>query len=267
MVHSLAWHPHGKLLAVACRESPGRCRLWNTETGKEHAALVGHKSQVMYCTFNPTGDLLATHGWDSTTRLWDPAGGKLLVSFPGWCRNFSQDGRHLAFLDDKSGEIGYWEVAAGRECRTLHAFSEKGSGPWHVDIHPRGRLLASASEDGVRLWNLSTGQEMARLNAGDSRTALFLTSGDLVTFGQAGLLRWRVAEEPAGDTYRIGAAKLLARMQTPTHYSNARLSRDGRKLVAIGGPRQVMVLNPRANASNLSHVVGANEDFLEKVQV
>jgi WD40 repeat protein len=241
---SLSWHPHGKVLAIACQDQTPSCYLWNIEKEEMHARLVGHNSQVTRCVFNHAGDLLATHGWDDTTRLWDPTNGKLLVSISGLGTQFGKGDRSLAFEDHKLGKFGYWEVAAPRELRTLHAYSEIGSGPWSVDIHKDGRLLAAAGDDGVRLWDLASGRELSLLKVGMSRTSHFLTGGDLVTHSASGLQRWPVGVEQETGVYRIGVPALLAKVESSPHYSNACLSDDGRRLAFVATPRQVWVIDP-----------------------
>src|SRR5262249_11884869 len=144
--------------------------------------------------FNHSGDLLASVGWDGMVRFWDPLSGKQLVSspFPDGSRvQFSPDDQLLAFMRNGS-KIGLLEVATGHECRTLHGHTGY-KGPWGVDFSPTGRLLASASHDGVRLWDLAFNKEIALLPVGPSHSVLFLPDGtSLIAFGPSGLWRWPV---------------------------------------------------------------------------
>src|SRR5262249_33922982 len=141
----VAWHPSGRLLAAAADK---RVFLWNVDTGKPHAILTGHHNAVTDCSFNHAGDVLASTGWAGTTWLWDPIAGKELVSIPGHFLQFSADDRFLAYAVWQT-EVGIWEVARGRECRTLCASDQEPHGPWAVVFHPKGRQLASSHDDGV----------------------------------------------------------------------------------------------------------------------
>src|SRR5207302_7655964 len=95
-----------------------RTYVWDAATWRQQAILEGHDQSVPWLSFNHAGNVLASRSWDGTTRLWDPVSGRQLVSAPGAALRFSPDDRRLAFIED--ARIGIWEVADGRECRTLH---------------------------------------------------------------------------------------------------------------------------------------------------
>ena len=114
-VWSLAWD-HGSNLARRRLRRPPHLSLGPT-AGKPRGVLEGHEGAVVKVAFNPAGTLLASWGWDNTTRLWDPASGKELLSIPGDFLEFSPDGRRLAYVKGK--ELGIWEVADGGVCRLL----------------------------------------------------------------------------------------------------------------------------------------------------
>src|SRR5262249_46919349 len=139
------------------------------------------------------GDLLLSGSWDATTRLWDPVGARQLVTADGSFGGFSIDGRRVALAG------GLWELAPGIECRALYGHQGPGKGPWSSDFSLDGRLLASASSDGVRLWDVAAGKEIAWLPIGDSVSVRFYPSdGSLLTCGPAGIYRWPVQADPAG---------------------------------------------------------------------
>jgi eukaryotic-like serine/threonine-protein kinase len=234
VIHGLAWHPDGHYLAAACADR--MVRIWDTRTQKLHRTLEGHTSDVHGCAFNHAGDLLASCGWDVTTRLWDPLSGKQLVSMPGYHFHFSRDDRRLAYhFYDVGREVGICEIATGRECRTLYADAGQGRGPCSVHIHPCGRLLATAGDDGVRLWDLASHKELLRLPIGMARTALFDPDGkSLITYGLLGIQRWPMVVEQEGSRLRIGPPQTISPPLSvhPTQI-RARLSRDGRWLAAV----------------------------------
>jgi len=260
-VGSFAWRPDGHYLAVTCDDHT--LRVWDTKTEKVHKVLEGHQNLVTRCAFSHSGNLLATCGWDLTTRLWDPVSGRQLVSMPGYSLHFSRDDRQLGYtFADMKPEIGAWTVASGGECRLLHSHDEQGTGPWWVDIHPAGRLLAAASDDGVRLWDLRLANELVHLPLGWCRAALFHPSGDsLITAGKDGVRRWPLSIDAQAGRLRLGPPRMLAGPAT-THHNRASISRDGRSLAVVTSPHVAVVIdveNPDekvqlGNHANLSNV-------------
>jgi WD40 repeat protein len=242
-VIAVAWRADGKLLATAGRDY--NIYLWDmADLDQPRAVLKGHQAEVVRVAFNQAGDLLASQGWDGTTRLWDSSTGRQLVSTDtkgAGPIHFSADDRLLAF-----GKVGVkvrlWEVARRQECRTCRGHVVQAQqGPWVVDISSGGRLMASSDLDGIRLWDLAAGGEVALLPpcAGG---AVFHPAGEsLFTYDPQGLLRWPIQAEPAsavglqiGPPQKLAGAEVLGPpIRTP----------QGRTLVLVAGPDRAAVLD------------------------
>ncbi len=215
-VASLSWGgADGRVLAVGTEAGP--IVLWDMASGRELAFLEGHTSNVASVFFNNAGDVLASAAWDDTTRLWDPFRARQLIVAPGFGMGFRDDGRQLAF---RLGEnAGVWEVSLTGACRTLvhgpGAPSRRPAdyrGPWGLDYHPRGHLLASSGQDGIRLWDPRSGRERAHLPINQTDTVLFHPNGArLISFGQGGLRCWTLRSEPGDpdDGLPLGPARRL----------------------------------------------------------
>ncbi len=251
-VCAAAWHPSGTLLAVACTDS--LAYLWNAESGQEQMVLRGHQAEAVGIAFHPAGDLVVTNSWDGTTRLWDPATGNQLVSTFQDFRQFSRDGRHLASW--RYDVLTVWKVARP-EHLTLSACRAGHMGPWGVDFSPDGRLLAAASNDGARMWDLTTGREIAFLPLGRTVSAIFSPTGDsLVTAGETGIRRWPMTTDLQSGTLALGPPTTVA-SPASTHEPRACFDLGGTSLAAIVGGDQVAVLTLKGTAQQ--RILGPHE--------
>src|SRR5262249_48932941 len=140
----VAWSPDGHRLAVACADR--NAYPWDPVARGQPVILRGHEAGVFHVAFSHSGELLASAAKDRTTRLWDAATGELRVSAP--CDGplqFSPDDRRLAIASDR-GSYALWEVAGGRECRSLWS----PFGPRDIDFSPDGRLMVAVGGGGFR---------------------------------------------------------------------------------------------------------------------
>jgi serine/threonine protein kinase/WD40 repeat protein len=187
-VEGIAWDPTGETLATGCHD---HCvYLWDGTTGKERKVLRGHRWGIFELGFSRHGDLLMSLGFDKTFRLWDPHRGNLLETLPQASRvGFSKDDR-FAGVTSLGARTGLCEVIHSWEYQTLE---NPGGLAWNFDVSPDGKLLAAFGKDQVRVWDLTTGKVVAKLDDTPGNTVLFnQVNGDLLTYGKGLLRRWPI---------------------------------------------------------------------------
>jgi eukaryotic-like serine/threonine-protein kinase len=233
---SLALGRTGGLLAISHDRA---ISVYDVTTGEQLAMLGGHQSEGITAQFQPGGGLLASSGWDGTTRLWDPVRGQLLVTLQGYLRNWNGGGSRLEIA--REPDLIQYQIEAADERRTIDCRLLGDSagatlfGPARLAYSPDGRLIAMAMRpDGVRIVRASDGVGLAHLPIGDCDEVLFLPDGALLTSNARGLCRWPVRQPPGGPL-KMGPPEPLALLDQPAGLVNAGLasSRSGRLVGAL----------------------------------
>ncbi len=201
----VAWSPDGTTIALIGNDR--RIDLWDVATRTLRATLEGHANPGIAAAFHPSSTLLASTDWSVQLRLWDSVLGRPLLSLSQFAGpEFSRDGRIVRCLEDQF--IPY-EVKPAPEYRTFaHVFRE----PCYyagVSVRHDGRVLAVGTDRGVVLWDLARGTELAFLPIETAWQVMFDPSGDLITSGSMGVLRWPIQLNPEPGESRIGPPKSL----------------------------------------------------------
>ncbi|CAK0776679.1 hypothetical protein CCP4SC76_6230002 [Gammaproteobacteria bacterium] len=113
-VTSVAFSPNRNIMASGGMDRT--VRLWEMDTNKLLATLIGHEGAVCSIAFTPDGHILASGGWDGTVRLWEVASGNPIATLSGskgvYSVAFSLNGDILVSGSiDKTIDI--WEIATG----------------------------------------------------------------------------------------------------------------------------------------------------------
>jgi WD40 repeat protein/serine/threonine protein kinase len=232
-VNAVAFHPKDRRL-VASTGTDGTVRLWDVGKGEQVRTLRAHADVVWGLAFSPDGGRLAAAGggdqksaknvtvWDTTT--WHEVPRSPLAA-PSGLRTvaFSPDGRLLAAAGMASSPVAVWDLATGTQTAALHGHTWV---VWQVAFRPDGRRIAAASHDGtVRVWDVTTGQEVVRPPlrhaAGATGVAFSPDGGRLATASLDGTVRvW--------DT--TSWKPLLVRSDAAAEVSCVAFSPDGRRL-------------------------------------
>jgi serine/threonine protein kinase/WD40 repeat protein len=232
----VAWSPDGTTLATPCLDR--KIYLWDAATGTRKATLEGHANHGLNAAFHPTGSLLASNGWEGRLWLWDPVLGRPWLNVSGEnVLHFSHDGRIVIGRED---QWTTYQVDPALEYRTLaHASSQRFEYE-SPSIRHDGRLLAVGTSAGVVLWDIAHGAELAFLPIGPTIFLRFEPSGDLLTSGVAGVLRWPIQLHPERGEFRIGPPR---RLPLPAGTEQMAADLPGR-IVALAGFDRAFVQTP-----------------------
>ncbi len=202
----VAWSPDGTTLATVRART---IHLWDAATGVRRATLEGHTNGGVRPGFHPAGTLLASNGWESRLRLWDPISGGSWPGAPGdslISGHFSRDGRIVLSQGER---LTAYQVEPALEFRTLQSVT---TGPGHFEglsIGHDGRILAAGTGRGVVLWDLARGAEIGFLTIGKTLQLTFDDSGELLTSGATGVRRWPVHLDLRRGEFRVGPPQTL----------------------------------------------------------
>jgi serine/threonine protein kinase/WD40 repeat protein len=253
----VAWHPEGRLLALADRDM--KIHLWDVPAGRPALPpLEAHKVPGVEAAFNHAGDRLLSTDWSGSWHLWDTRTGRLLLTMPvdGGLPFFSPDDRLVG--TGEGGKVRLVRLRRGEELRTVVHRSPGSKKLYCTDrdaiVDPEGRLFAPTMVDyaeGIPLVDVARGEEVALLPLPGNSALRFDRDGTLWTRGSAGLLRWPMVADPnsgqrrygppqriwAGANNGLSGSADLRVVAIPTGDSAASalvLHRDGNRLLRLG---------------------------------
>jgi WD40 repeat protein/serine/threonine protein kinase len=194
-VRGVAFSPDGRRIAAA--HDDGTVGLYDARTGGEVRSLVGHVGSVGCVAFDTGGGRIISGGFDRTIRVWDAVTGEQKLVLRGHTRPIlsvafrpradqavSSTHGKWKVLDGTGFELKQWDLAAGREVRTL----QHGHGFCHTSVafSSDGRQLLSSAVWGglLRVWDPETGKEMQERTLPENSRGLAVSPADgRVAFG------------------------------------------------------------------------------------
>ncbi|MFQ5923049.1 MAG: adenylate/guanylate cyclase domain-containing protein [Anaerolineales bacterium] len=152
----------------------GTLVFWDLKGASEIRQFSGHEAIVGDFEFSPDGSYVFTSsgmsgfgipGDDNSIRMWDIATGELLEKFEGHSDgvvylDVSQDGTRI-LSGSLDGSMRLWDVTSGTELLNIPAHEY---GVFSVALSPDGNIALSGSvssglpDDGVKLWDLTSGE-------------------------------------------------------------------------------------------------------------
>jgi len=228
VINVVAFSPDGTLVAAAFgnfkgmlrQPVPGQAVVWDVKTGRRRAALLGHLDGVRWVAFSPDGKLLATAGYMDGIKLWrtETLAQVRSIRSIGVTMSiaFSPDSKFLvagldAFgVDAAPGNYAeLYEVGTGKLVRR---FKGHEWGVLAVAFSPKGERLATSGSDGtVRIWNVASGMQIAKIKS-------------------------RKLDDVANAYYRaVVKNRRITAEDCPLSIDSVAFSPDGRRLALAGG--------------------------------
>ncbi len=236
----VAWSPDGTALAIPFDDR--KIMVWDAAGGIRTSTLEGHSAKGVHVAFHPAGTLLISNGWEGRLWLWDAILGRNWLTVTGESNpEMSRDGRVVVSLEDK---LTTYQVDPALEYRTFAHISGRQMDYQRPTIRHDGRLLAVGTDQGVVLWDLARGTELAFAAIGTTWNVMFDSSGDLITSGALGVNRWPIRLDSDGGESGMGPPRGLA---LPLGYCGIAQDRSGR-IVAKADYTYAYVTTPELSA-------------------
>jgi RNA polymerase sigma factor (sigma-70 family) len=247
-VMTWAFSPDGKWLAGA-RLHSGAISVWDVATRRYHPNAA-EPITFFNATFSPSGRGILLRQPLCPFALVDWRTGAVIerlahIEPDGRCnRTLSPDGKVQAVSVWSGGPIRVCDARTGAELRSLAVSSLASSMTFSAD----GRRLASLHADkGIRVWEVATGQELARFTAPNTPGAVFL---ELSHDGR--VLAVSCYQNGATGSiilaWDVNTKQELTRIEAPSRFfTPIALSPDGRFVAGGGGddPRRAGVTDDR----------------------
>jgi WD40 repeat protein len=183
-VKSVAFFPDGARVAYGCDD--GTIRVLEIESGREVVRMQGHTMDVVSVAISPDGKMVLSGSDDGTCRLWDSESGHelhtlaldrfMFVQYLVVGVAFSPDGRSilcsaapgLQVVDSKSGQAIRRFAGMGFHTGIIHSAVLSPDGHYLLtaagsDENPADVKSQFGLDNTVRLWDLKTAAELARL--------------------------------------------------------------------------------------------------------
>ena len=170
-VDHLAFSPDGKTFTTASYDGEIIC-LWDANTGEHRLTLTAPNMQyIQGLAFSPDGKTLASGSGDGTIRFWDVDSGNEKHIFTGHSESvmsvaFNRNGNIIA-SGSTNGIVRLWNADTEQYIKTLKALNGFKDTAHSMLFGLDGKTLTCGTDDGIRLWNIHTGDHKKMFHIND----------------------------------------------------------------------------------------------------
>jgi WD40 repeat protein len=245
---SLAIAPDGRLLAQTGED--GKVHLWDLRSGKEAAALAGHRGQVTTVAFSGDGKRLASGGSDTTALIWDAEA--LRKKLP----------RPVASLTRDKVESLWGGLSNSDAGRAYEAVCALAGDPTKAVPLLRERLKPAAAADDKLVTRLVADLDADEFDTRENAKKQLARLGE----SAAGALRKALENKPSAEMKR-NIDELLAGLNGATPSDDrVLLTRALETLEMIGTPEAVAVLKSLAGGAPDTFLTNQAKAALERLR-
>ena len=240
-VTSVALDPKGMFVAGGLDNGP--VLLMNANDGKLLHRFTGHRREINQFAWSSDGKLLASAGWDNTSRIWDVQTYRLIHTFVGVQPSdqssmftsmtsiaFSPDNSLLATGHSPFGLITIWDVSVGKQARVIDTNSPRVTSlVWSKD----NSIVVAATEgimqesNDISGWHIATGQPTFTLEWPEATPSNLTWSPDYSQLAasvgtQGKIVVWEVESQKVSHVFSL----------CNCYFHDVLFSHDGKQLIA-----------------------------------
>ncbi len=196
-VNAIAFSPDSRYVATGGEDETAI--IWEVPGGRK-VHTFNHGDKVLGLAFGRGGKSLVTVGAKGAMRIWNvltqAETGRRDVGSEVTAVSFSPDGRTVA-IAAKDQTVHVWDTVGGGGGARL----EPNSRTWSLAVSPGGRHVVTvnsgvgAALSSARVWEVSTGREVARKILRGTGGVEFSPDGRFIASGAGGARVWRWRRE------------------------------------------------------------------------